>query len=485
MSWKLIIKALKNRDMQRRLLIVVFILVLFRILTHIPLPVGDPATVRQLLQSALSQQRLFGFFDLLSGGALANFSIMLLGLGPYINASIIVQILTRIVPSLKELQKEGESGRAKLNQYTRILSLPLGAVQAVGTIFLIRQYVQSATGTDIIANATPADWALMVVTLAAGGILLMWLGELISEQGVGNGITFLIVIGILTQLPQMMNSFLPAIFSKLDYVFKTPNLPFISSGLGFEFTSKLNFTALFIFSIFVAVALAVTYLVVKLNEAQRQVIISYAKRVSGNRQYGGVETVLPIKLIIAGVMPVIFAVAVLSVPNFVGGLLVNSSSANLQNIGSKLVEIFGQAAQQGQASTAGLTATTVIYPVAYFLLVIIFSYASANLYFSVKDTSENLQKQGAFISGIRPGKQTEDYLKRVVYRLTFFGSMALGFIAIMPFIVEYFTGSASVTIGGTGLLIVVSGSIEMLRQIESKALMVTYDDSSSSLRSRY
>lgn len=481
MSWKLIRKALKSRDMQRRLAIVVLILVIFRILTHIPVPIGDAATIRELLDTAFSQQRLFGFFDLLSGGALASFSIMLLGLGPYINASIIIQILTRILPKFRELQKEGESGRTKLNQYTRWLSLPLAAVQAVGTIFLIRQFVQSATGTDIIANASMGDWALMIASLVAAAMLLMWLGELISEQGVGNGITLIIVIGVLTQLPQILNSFLPAIFSDNPYTFRTPNLPKISTGLGFEFTTGINLTALGIFVLFTTIAVAVTYFVVKLNEAQRPVTVSYAKRVRGNRLYGGVETVLPIKLIIAGVMPVIFAVALLSVPNFVGSLLQNAGSARLQSIGATLISWFGAAGRGGITNEAGqITASSWIYPSVYFVLVIAFSYAAASLYFSVKDTAENLQKQGAFIAGIRPGQQTESYLKKIIYRLTFFGALALGVIAILPFAVEFFTRSPQVTIGGTGLLIVVSGTIEMLRQIESKALMATYDEPSGS-----
>lgn len=478
MSWKLLKKALKSKDIQRRLLIVLGIIFIFRFLSHVPVPVGDAATIRQLLETSFAQERLLGFFDLLSGGALANFSIMLLGLGPYINASIIMQILARVVPSIKEMQKEGESGRSKMNQYTRLLSLPLAVVQSIGTIFLIRQFVQSATGVDIVAQATMADWALMVTSLTAGAVLLMWLGELISEQGVGNGITLLIVVGILTQLPAILGTFLPAIFGANEYTFVTPNLPFIDTGLGFEYTSKLNLTATFIFLIFSAVSLIATYIVVKLNEANRPVVVKYAKRVQGSRSYGGVDTVLPIKLIIAGVMPVIFAVAILSVPSFVGGLLQNAGSEGLRAFGATLVEWFntGQSLSGQTRDLSQFNLQNWLYPILYFVFVIAFSYASASLYFNAKDTAENLQKQGAFIGGIRPGKQTENYLKRIVYRLTFFGSIALGLIAILPFIVEYFTGSPLVTIGGTGLLIVVSGSIEMLRQIESKALMATYDD---------
>lgn len=478
MSWKLILRALKNRDIQKRMLLVLIMVILYRFLSHVPVPIGDATEIRQLIQSAFSQEQLFGFYDLLSGGALGNFSIMLLGLIPYINASIIIQILTRVLPQLKELQKEGETGHTKLNQFTRILTLPLAFVQSFGSIFIIKQFVQSATGTDITANASIADWAVMVVALTAGAILLMWIGELMSEQGIGNGITLILIIGVLTQLPQMLSAFLPAIFTDQPYTFVAPDLPLISTGLSFDFTSNVNISGLAIFAMFVALAVAVTYFVVKLNEARREVTINYAKRIQGSRTYGGVGSVIPIKLIIAGVMPVIFAVALLSAPSLVGSLLQNLWSGRFNSIGTKLVDIFGQA---GQTSflTEGLSLTTLIYPITYFVLVIVFSYVSAALFFSVKDTAESLQKQGAFIPGIRPGKQTEDYFKRVVYRLTFFGSLSLGLIAILPFVVEYFTRTPQVTIGGTGLLIVVSGAIETLRQIESKSLMATYDEPAS------
>lgn len=475
MSWKLILKALKNHDIQKKMLIVLMIVVIYRFLSHIPIPVGDPGQIKSLIQSAFAQQELFSFVDLLSGGALGNFSIVLLGLIPFINASIIMQILSRILPQVRELQKEGESGRSKVNQYTRLLTLPLALVQSVGSIFIIRQFVQTATGEDIIANASIMQWAIMVASLAAGAMLLMWLGELISEQGIGNGITLIIIISVLTQLPQIVNQFLPGILSEQPYTFITPDLPYVATGLGFEFTSPINITALVIFALFVAISIAVTYLVVKLNEARREVTINYAKRVQGSRTYGGVNSVVPIKLIIAGVMPVIFAVTILSAPNFIGTLMTSADSETLQSIGSKLVAWFGQNAQFAFI-TEGLTLNTLIYPISYFILVIAFSYVSATLFFNVKDTAENLQKQGAFIPGIRPGKQTEQFLKSVVYRLTFFGSISLGMIAIMPFVVQYITESPLVTIGGTGLLIVVSGAIETMRQIESKALMATYDE---------
>lgn len=474
MNWKTIRKALKNKDMLKRLSIIIGLLFVFRLLTHIPVPVGDTTTIRQLIETAFSQQRLFGFVDVLSGGALAGFSIMLMGLGPYINASIIMQVLTYAVPKLKEIQKEGEHGRSKINQYTRLLTLPLALAQSIGMIFLIRQVVRGATGTDIVAAATLGDWAVMIASLVAGSMLLMWIGELISEQGIGNGISLLIFAGIITQLPQIINSLLPALFSG-NYHFSS-DIPGISTGLGFEFDSPINLTALAIILVFLFATLAITYIVVKLNEAQRIVTVSYAKRVRGNRMYGGVDTVLPIKLIIAGVIPIIFAVAFLSVPSFVGSLLQTADSQLLKDIGTKLVEWFsvgGSSLAGGVPSTQG--ANSNVYTVVYFLLVVLFTFFYTRVVFNAKEIAENLQKQGGFIASIRPGAQTEKHLRKIVNRLTLFGAISLGLIAILPFLAERVTGNQLLTIGGTSILIVVSVAIETLRQLESRALMVTYD----------
>jgi len=473
-NWKLIGKAFKNPDMRMKFAIVVGLMVVYRFLTHVPIPFSDTDLIRQSIQGALEQQQLLGFIDVLTGGALASFSIMLMGLGPYINASIIMQILTKIIPSLKELQQEGESGRTKVNQYTRMLSVPLAVAQSFGMIFVLRQIIQPITGIDIIESATIFDWTLMVTSLVAGSVLLMWIGELMSEQGIGNGISLVIFAGIIAQLPSILNSLLPVFSPGQPYIFKT-DIPGISTGLGFEFTSSYNLTAIFIVLLFAIATLLATYVVVKLNEAQRIVKISYAKRVRGNRMYGGVDSVLPIKLIIAGVIPIIFAVAFLSVPSFVGTLLQNVDTVWLANLGNQLVEWFsvGGGLIGGVPQAQG--GTNVVYTVVYFLLVVVFSFFSASLYFNPKEIAENLQKQGGFVAGIRPGQQTEKYLRQIVNRLTGFGSVALGLIAVMPFLAERITGTQQLTIGGTGLLIVVAVAIESLRQIESKALMVTYD----------
>jgi preprotein translocase subunit SecY len=482
MSWKLIAKALRNRDMQKRLLIVGFILVIYRILAHIPIPVADSAQLRDAISQTVQNQEVFAFFNLLSGGALANFSIVMMGLGPFINGSIIMQLLRKVVPSLEALDKEGEQGRTKINQYTRILAVPLGIGQAIAMIFLLNsgskgQGLKSVLGFDIVANASPWDWIVMVTALVGGSILLMWLGELISEQGVGNGISILIFVGIVTQLPRLLSTSLgllnPGGEQSID-IFGLFSIPVSPVGAAFVVGFSLA-------------SILVTYLIVKLNEATRQLTINYAKRVQGNRAYGGVTTILPIKLITAGVIPIIFAVSFLTVPGFIGGLIKDSKIDWLSAAGSWLEKVFTLNPYNtgGAAFGGGFSAIQVyLYPVIYFSLVIAFTYFYTGFTFNTKEIAENLQKQGGFLAGIRPGKSTEKYLKKVVGRLTLFGSISLGLIAVMPFItqliVQRFLPISQLaqlfTLGGTGVLITVAVAIETLRQIESRALIVTYDD---------
>ena len=473
MSWRVIKQAFKNADMRKRILYVVLMILIFRALSHIPIPLAEPTELRQLLDNLFNTQQLLGFLDVLSGGALSNFSIVLMGLGPYINSSIIMQLLTRAVPRLEALNKEGEAGRRKINQYTRWLTLPLAILQSIGFLLLIRQQAGSATGLESFTGDTSlASWVLMISALTGGSMLLMWLGELMSEQGVGNGISLLIFAGIVSQLPGTISLIINTIFGAdaTLSVFGWFDLPI--SGEGLIFSSGI-----------VLVVLLVTYWVVKLNEAQRVLTVSYAKRVRGNRAYGGVNTVLPIKLITAGVIPIIFAFAFLSVPTFVGQLLVNAESETLRNLGNNLVEWFNTGTVTGQGgSLFSGTLTDYIYPVALFLLVVMFTYFYTGIMFNSKEISENLQKQGGFIPGIRPGPQTEKYLAKIVNRLTLFGSIALGLLTVLPFAIDSIVFaiyqvqlSNQITIGGTSILITVAVAIETLRQVESRALMVTYD----------
>ncbi len=464
MSWKTIWLALKNAEMRKKLLAVLGMLLVFRVLAHIPIPLSDGDTLRQLLDNLYTQAKtteLLSFLNVLSGGALANFSIMLIGLGPYINASIIMQLLTQAIPKLEKLNQEGEYGRRKINQYTRMLTFPLALVQSVGAIFLVRQQAQQISGIgDITANASPFQWVLMVLALTGGSMVLMWLGELITEKGVGNGISLLITVGIVSGLPATISSIIAAESAgqeKLKLAGQT--LPVTANGLKY-------------FGIVTGATVIVTYLVVKLNEAARKITINYAKRVQGNRAYGGITSVLPIKLITAGVVPIIFAVAFLSVPQFLGQLL--STNPRFAELGANLTAWFASPTAASFAQR-GESLAPFIYPATYFFLVFVFTFFYTGITFNSKEIAENLQKQGGFIGDVRAGAQTQKYLGKVVNRLNLFGALSLGMLALLPIVAQVLLKTDQIAIGGTSILILVSVALETLRQIESKALMVTYD----------
>ena len=463
MNWRVIGRSLKEPEMRKRILAVLGMLLAFRILTHVPVPLSNPQTLRQILNNLFSSSntpQFLSFVNVLSGGALANFSIMLAGLGPYINASIIMQLLTKAIPQLEALHKEGEYGQKKINQYTRILTFPLAIIQSIGAIFLVRQAAQSIGGVgDITAHTSIMQWVLMVGALTGGSMLLMWLGELITEQSVGNGISLVITIGIVSRLPSSIQSVLTSLVtSKSRFTIFHHKTPFNSQTLLYG-------------AIIVLVIVIITFLVVKLNEAARKITINYAKRVQGNRAYGGVTTTLPVKLITAGVIPIIFAVAFLSVPSFAGQILTSSKSLRLQHLGAKLVQYF----QSPTSATFHVHGwQPYIYPVVYFVLVFVFTFFYTSITFNAKEISENLQKQGGFIEGVRAGQQTEKYLSKIVNRLTLFGAFSLGILALLPIVAQAFI-NANITLGGTSILILVSVALETLRAVESRALMVTYD----------
>ena len=468
MNWKTIFKSLKNRDMQKRLLIVLGIIIVYRFLSHIPVPLAAPTELREVINSVVSSSDFGGFLNLLSGGALASFSIVLVGMTPFITASVITQLLTKAIPRLEELHKDGESGRKKINQWTRVATIPLAIVQSIAFIFILRQTVLAGNST-ILNTATPIEWIVAVTAMTAGSVLLMWLGELITEQGVGNGISLIIFAGIISQLPTMLSTIGSGLFD-------TSNGSMSVFGW---FTIPVNPTVFFVTIAIAAVSLALLYLLVKINEAQRIITINYAKRVQGNSNYGGVKSILPVKLIAAGVIPVIFAVAFLSLPAFVGQVLKATGNPAFADLASNLILWF-QAPTPGNFT--GSTLQAFIYPSAYFALVILFTYFYTGIVFNANEIAENLQKQGGFIEGIRPGGTTEKYLSMTVNRLILFGSIVLGLIAVTPFIAEFLLyhvagiSGTNLSIGGTGLLIVVSVGLESLRQVNSRALMVTYDD---------
>lgn len=465
MNFKNIFRSFKNKDMLKRIGIILGIIVAYRFLAHIPVPLGDAATFKDAVQNFITSTDFGGFINMISGGGLTSFSIILVGLAPYITASIVIQLLTKAVPKLEELRKDGESGRRKINQWTRIVTVPLAILQSVAYIFILYQQVL-ATNTAVVVDPTIAEWALSITAMTAGSVILMWMGELITEQGIGNGISMVIFASIISAFPttvsQLGISLADTSAGSLS-LFGWINLP-------------VNPTAFYITLGLGVGVLIVLYCLVKINEAQRIITINYAKRVHGNSSYGGIKSIMPIKLIAAGVIPVIFAVAFLSLPAFIGQIMLSANSDSVA--ANNLITWFSAPSAQ---NFTGLSPEWFIYPICYFLLVVAFTYFYTGIIFNTKEIAENLQKQGGFIEGVRPGLATEKFFNRTVNRLNLFGSLTLGLIAMLPFIVDYvfiiISGAPiGLALSGTGLLIVVTVALESLRQLNSRALMVTYDD---------
>ena len=473
MHFKTIFKSLKNKDMLRRVFIILGILVAYRLLAHIPVPMGNASTFKEAVSNLLEKSDFSSFLNLISGGGLASFSIILVGLSPYITGSIIIQLLTKAIPSLEELSQDGETGRRKINQWTRMLTIPLAIIQSIAYIFILYQSTVSANvATEF--QPTIGDWVLSVTAMTAGSVILMWLGELITEQGIGNGISMIIFASIISQLPTTLASLGTNLFDttngSLD-LFGWIQLP-------------VNPVVFWIIVCFAIAMLAVIFFLVKLNEAQRVITINYAKRVHGNTSYGGIKSILPIKLIAAGVIPVIFATAFLSLPALVGQVITSINPEN--TLGSTLTTMFTapSASNFQTLYPDGITAQWFLYPTIYFILVIMFTYFYTSIIFNTNEIADNLQKQGGFIEGVRPVVTTAKYLGKVVNHLNLFGALALGLVAMLPFITDYlfivFIGyPIGLSISGTGLLIVVTVALENLRSLDSRALMVTYDDFSN------
>ncbi|HVZ67150.1 MAG TPA: preprotein translocase subunit SecY [Patescibacteria group bacterium] len=413
---------IKDKEIRRKILVVLFIFLIFRLYAHIPVA---GVNVTQL-KALFGQNQLLGLLDIFSGGTLSNFSVMAIGLGPYIYASIVLQLLTIIYPKLEELQKEGEYGRQKINQYTRYLTIPLSVVQALGMYALLRNQ-------QIIATLDIFGIISFVVTMMAGTMLLMWLGELITEQGIGNGISLIIFAGIVGRIPVM----------------------FLQTSATANSQDTLN---LLIFGVLGIVSIAA---IVFVNEAVRKVPIYYAKRVRGMKSYGGESTHLPLKLNQAGVIPIIFAVSIVLLPSLLSNYFIASTNKGLAAIGTFLSTNFNP--------------QSIAYNVFYFLLVVAFSYVYTAVIFNPQKVSEEIQKHGGFIPGIRPGKQTASFLNYVTTRITLPGAIFLGIIAVLPSIVTALTGVTTVLIGGTSILIVVSVVIETIKIIEAQIVTKNYD----------
>ena len=470
MHFKTIFKSLKNKDMLKRILIVLSIIVAYRVLAHVPVPLGDPITFREAVSNLIGKSDFGSFINLISGGGLASFSIILVGLSPYITSSIVVQLLTKAIPALEELEQDGESGRRKINQWTRIATIPLAILQSITYIYILYQSVIGGN-TSAITEPTTMDWITSVTAMTAGSIILMWFGELMTEQGIGNGISMLIFASIISQLPATLGALTAELFDTTNgslSMFGWLNLP-------------VNPTIFWILLAFGAALLAVIYFLVKINEAQRIVTINYAKRVHGNSAYGGIKSILPLKLIAAGVIPVIFATAFLSIPALIGQVMITSNPDS--GVGNTLLSIFTAPSAGNFAALYpnGITAQWFAYPAMYFVLVILFTYFYTSIIFNTKEIADNLQKQGAFIEGVRPGIKTAEYLSKIITRLNLFGSLALGLIAMLPFITDYIFVLVlgypiGLSLSGTGLLIIVTVALENLRSLDSRALMVTYDE---------
>jgi preprotein translocase subunit SecY len=407
--------VLGDKTLRNRILFTLFVLVLFRMMAVIPIPGIDT----QRLQQFLSGNDFFGLLNIFSGGGLSNLSIIMLGVSPYITSSIIMQLMTVMFPKLKAMyQEEGDAGRKKFAQYSRLLTVPLALMQGFAFITLLQNQ-------GVLAKLATFDLVTNLIVICVSSLLLMWLGELISEFGVGNGVSLIIFAGIVSVLPGSLG--------KLLLAFDPSQLPaYIGFGVA---------------------ALVVIWGVVVITEAERPIPVTYAKQVRGNKMYGGVSTYLPLRVNQAGVIPIIFALSILLFPQMIVKFLVNVNNVIVQKISAFIL---------------ALLSNQTFYGVAYFLLVFIFTYFYTAITFDPDSISKNLQRSGAFIPGVRPGVSTSGYIAKTLFRLTMIGALFLGIIAVLPLIVRAFTGISAVAIGGTSLLIVVSVVIDLIKKVDAQ-----------------
>lgn len=420
--------AFKDPVLRRRIFVTVGLLVLFRLLATIPIPGVNPTTLGALLNSS----QFFGFLNIFSGGGLSNLSIVMLGVGPFITASIVIQVLTMIIPSLKAMMhEEGEAGRAKLSQYSRIAAVPLAILQAIGFLVLFQsQNVLPALGTF--------GFTVDVIIVTGGSLLLMWLGELISEFGIGNGVSLIIFAGIVSRLPlDIAQNYQKLIAGGMQ------NLPFYLAVL--------------------AVAIIAVAGVVYVTEAERSVPVTYAKQVRGNKVYGGASTYIPLRLNQSGVIPIIFALSILLFPQLIFNALAKwGAHATLASVSASISTL--------------LTPPSWTYGILYFVMVILFTYFYTAVTFDPKMIAENLQRSGAFIPGVRPGEHTEQHIGSIVTRITLVGAIFLGIVAILPLVIQVFSPDTtqSFAVGGTALLIVVSVVLDLLKKVDAQVSMREY-----------
>ena len=413
----------KSKDLRTKILISLALLAFVRVIAHIPLPGIDRSQLDNFLNQ--SQNQIFSVLSIFTGGSISNISIDLMGVGPYITASIVVQLMTKVIPAWEEINKEGTSGREKLNQYTRYLTVPMALIQGYGTLVLLKSQ-------NILSAVTTKEIIMMLLVIVATSIFVMWIGELISERGLCNGISLIIALGIIAGLPQQ--------FLNTATVAQTGNI------------STLIIIGL--------LALATIAVIVIMNDAERKVPITYPRRVVTPTAGSGVDSYLPLKVNTAGVIPIIFALSFLTFPAIIARFLSTARSEILQKFA---------------AAVSNFTGNDLYYAISYFLLVFAFTFFYTYVVFQPKEISENLQKQGGFIPGIRPGNETASFLSYSIGRLTFIGAIFLALIAILPNILTSTTGIQTLVIGGTSILIVVSVVIETSRQLSGQLSMRRYD----------
>ena len=407
--------------LRKKVLFVLFALIVFRFLAAIPIPGIDALA----LERFLSNNQFFGILNIFSGGGLSNLSIIMLGVGPYITASIIMQLLTIMVPALKKIyHEEGEAGRKRFTQYSRLLTVPLAAIQGFALLAVLERQ-------GILLEITSFDRIVNLLIVVAGAVLIMWIGELISEFGIGNGVSLIIFAGIVSTLPVQI--------SELVFTFDPSQIPML---VGFAVAGVVTIAA-----------------IVMVTEAERPIPVTYAKRVRGMKVYGGGSTYLPLRVNQAGVIPIIFALSILLFPQMIGTFLQRFSQPFIAKVSEVLLS-FSQ--------------TSVLYGVLYFILVFLFTYFYTAVTFDPEALSTNLQKNGAFIPGIRPGASTAEYISKVLTRITLLGATFLGFIAVLPIIMQHVTGIASLALGGTSILIVVSVVLDLIKKIDAQVSMREY-----------
>jgi preprotein translocase subunit SecY len=412
----------KVRELRNKILFILGILIVFRIAANIPLPGVNAEQLRRLFEG----NQFLGLLNVFSGGGLTNISIVMLGVGPYITASIIMQLMTMIVPKIEQMYKEeGEAGRQKFNMWTRWLTVPLAAMQTFAMVSLLQSQ-------NVLGAVGPFEMTVIITIATAGTVMLMWLGELITEKGIGNGVSLIIFAGIVSSLP-----------SGISQLFLTYDPAQIFTYIGL-----------------LAVMLITIGGVVLVTEGQRNIPVSYAKRIRGDKTYGGVSTHLPLRVNQAGVIPIIFAMSIMLFPGMIATFLARSANPSIAHVASSVNNLF-----QNQWFYGG----------SYFILIVLFTYFYTAVVFDPEKIAENLQKQGGYVPGIRPGKTTADFLYRIMNRITLTGALFLGIIAVLPFIVQGMTGIQNMQIGGTSILIVVSVVIETIKQIESQLVMRDYE----------